>query len=305
MLDAQEKGSPAVEYLLKETSFSTCDNRFFGELEKEMLIPNNVNIYGRIRGATGLKGYKLRLEFPAESSIGYIKQPVSNSVDGDKRVLVYGLESLLNFDDYWWLPLADETEFSLALNLLPPFPDLNPVDLQISCRPDIAGGLKADVVTRIRIEAGEQIDNIFLRLSAPPAYPGVSMALTNFSGDRLEGPRPSLTVPDKLFPFPRLSLAKGQALEYSVTTSLAADPSSMIGLKCQQDVLGTRLILMSDSSPSSPPCSVKLLDPMNREVQVEKTIRSTILQASAQIMYSPFTIRNETRRPRAEEPIPA
>src|SRR5713101_4418120 len=153
---------PALEYLLKETSFSTCDNRFFGELEKEMLIPNNVNIYGRITGASSLKGYKVQLEFPEESAIGYIKQPASNTVQGDKRVLVYGLEDLLSFDDYWWLPLQGETEFSLLLNLLPPFPNLNPVDLQISCRPDVAAGLEADVTTTIRVEAEERIDNVFL-----------------------------------------------------------------------------------------------------------------------------------------------
>src|SRR6266508_3550072 len=146
---------PVVEYLLKEVSFSTCDNKFFGELEKEMLIPNNVNIYGKIRRATNLRNYSVRLDFPGETAIGYIKQPLSNTVRGTERVLTYGLEDVINFEDYWWLRLDGETEFSIRLNLLPPFPELKPAGLQISCQPDVAVGLEAEVTTTIGIEAEE------------------------------------------------------------------------------------------------------------------------------------------------------
>jgi hypothetical protein len=289
-------GSPAVEYLLKEVSFSTCDNRFFGELEKEMLIPNNINIYGKIKGAASLKSYKLRVEFPAETVIAYLKHPLSNEIEGSKRVLTYKLDDLINFDNYWWLPLQDETEFSLSLNLLPPFPELNPVDLQITCRPDIAVGLQTDVTTTVQLEAEEEIDNVFLRLGSPVyASPGVSMAITEYSGDEITEPRQSVTSPKKEFPFPRLSLKPGQTLEYKAKTRITADPSSMNFLKCQQDILNTKLLLLSESTPASLPCSVTVLNNLGLEVPIHKTVRSTILQANAQVMYSPFSIRRETQ----------
>jgi hypothetical protein len=195
------KDGPAVEYLLKEVSFSTCDNKFFGELEKEMLIPNNVNIYGKIRGATSLRDYVVRLEFPSETSIGYIKQPFSNAMERGGRVLTYRLEDVINFDDYWWLPLKGETEFSVRLNLLPPFPELKPVGLQISCQPDVAMGLEANVTTKIGIEAEEDIDQISLKLSAPMrAMPGIFIAIRGFSDDDITEPRQSVVSPKNEFP---------------------------------------------------------------------------------------------------------
>jgi hypothetical protein len=293
---------PAIEYLLKEVSFSTCDNRFFGELEKEMLIPSNINIYGRITGADSLRGYKLQLEFPEESAIGYIRQPLSNTTENHKRILAYNLEELINYDDYWWLPLEGETEFSVALNLLPPFPNLNPVDLAMSCQPDVAGGLEADVTTNVRLEAGEQIDNVYLKFTAPFVNPGISMSITAFSGDNVNTPRPSVNVPAKQFPFPRLALGKGQVLEYKVTTRINANPSSMSSLRCQQDILSTKLILLSRSTSAALPCGVKVVDDAAQEVPVNTTIRSTILQANAQIMYSPFSIRRE-QAPRPQQPV--
>lgn len=294
---------PVVEYLLKEVSFSTCDNRFFGELEKEMLIPSNINIYGRITGAEHLRGYKLRLEFPEESAIGYIRQPSSNTKENGKRALTYNLEELISYDDYWWLPLQGETEFSVALNLLPPFPNLNPVDLAIGCQPDVAGGIDVDVTTAVRLEAAEHIDNVYLKLSVPMTLPGISMSITSFSGDNVSSPRPSVSVPAKQFPFPRLALNKGQALEYKVTTKINANPSSMSSLRCQQDILSTKLILLSQSTPSALPCGVHLLDDAGLEVPVNTTVRSTVLQANAQIMYSPFSIRRE-QTPLPQHPIP-
>src|SRR6266851_1790415 len=99
MPDSRVDRGPVVDYLLKEVSFSTCDNKFFGELEKEMLIPNNLNIHGRIKGATNLKDYTLRLEFQDETVIAYLKRPLSNRVEESKRVLTYNLEELINYDD--------------------------------------------------------------------------------------------------------------------------------------------------------------------------------------------------------------
>src|SRR5207247_1169031 len=85
MSDFREKG-PVLDYLLKEVSLSTCDNSFFGQLEKEMLVPNNINIYGKITGATSsLNDYELRLEFPGETEIAYIKQPSSNTIEAERR----------------------------------------------------------------------------------------------------------------------------------------------------------------------------------------------------------------------------
>jgi len=302
MLAGVRDNGPAIEYLLKEVSFSTCDNRFFGELEKEMLIPSNINIYGRITGAASLQGYRLRLEFPEESAIGYIRQPSSNTTMDHQRILAYSLEELINFDDYWWLPLQGETEFSVALNLLPPFPNLNPVDLAMSCHPDVAGGLEADVTTTVRLEAEEQIDNVYLKFAAPTAHPGISMSISEFSGDNVKEPRQSVNVPAKQFPFPRLPLNKGQALEYKVTTRINANPSSMGSLRCQQDILSTRLILLSQSSPAALPCGVTVLDDTAHEIPIKTTIRSTVLQANAQIMYSPFSIRRE-QTPKPQQPV--
>ncbi len=290
-----------MDYLLKEVSFSTCDNKFFGELEKEMLIPNNLNIYGRLKRATSLKGYKLRLEFPDETVIAYLKQPLSNTVEGKRRILTYDLEDLINYDDYWWLPTEADTEFSLPLNLLPPFPQLNPVDLAISCRPDIAVGVEAEVNTTIRIKAEQNIDNMFLTMGIPPFFsPGVSMAITGYSEDSITDPRQFVTSPTRKFPFPRLSLRRGDTREYQVKTKINADLTGMTSLKCQQDLVKTRLLLLSDSSATEPPFNITVLDDEGQSLPVERTISSTILQALAQVMYSPFSIRRETPKQQRE-----
>jgi hypothetical protein len=293
-LDFQTKERPVVDYLLKEIAFSTCDNKFFGELEKEMLIPNNLNIFGRITGADNLRDHTLRVEFPRDTTIAFLKRPSSNIIENGKRVLTYPIEDLINYDDYWWLPLHGETEFVLQLNLLPPFPQLNPIDLAITCRPDIAVGVEAYVTTTISLKAEEHIDNIFLTMSTPPfAAPGVSMAITEYSGDDIAGPRQSVTAPAKKFPFPRLSLKPGEAREYKVTTKITADVGGMTSLKCQHDLLKTRLVLLSESSPPELPCAVSILDEDGNTIPVRRTARSTILQTQAQIMYSPFSIRRE------------
>ncbi len=290
----QFSGGPAVEYLLKEVSFSTCDNRFFGELEKEMLIPNNVNIHGRLKGAANLKDHTLNLEFPEETVIGYIKKPLSNTIQGSKRVLTYRLDDLVNFDDYWWFPLKEETEFYLGLNLLPPFPSLNPLDLQITCRPDVAVGLESHVTTTIGLEAEEQIDNLFVKVGVPPqSLPGTSLSITQFSGDNISEPRQSVTSPSKGYPFPKLSLKKGESLEYKATVRISSDPSRMSFLRCQQDIASMRLLALSHSTPDAAPCSVAIIDGNGREIPVLNAIRSTILHANAQVMYSPFSVRKE------------
>lgn len=283
-----------MDYLLKEVSFSTCDNKFFGELEKEMLIPNNLNLYGRIKGAKSLKDHKLRLEFPDETVIAYLKRPLSSRTENGKRTLTYQLEDLINYDNYWWLPLHDETEFSLALNLLPPFPRLNPVDLEISCRPDIAVGVEAYVTTTLRIKPEENIDQMFMTLSTPQYLgPGTSIAITEYSEDPSKEIRQSVTTPVKQFPFPQLSLEKGESREYKVRSKISADLTAMTSLKCQQDLLKTKLVLISASTPKENPVSVTLLDNNDNEVSIARTQKSTILQASAQIMYSPFSIHRD------------
>jgi hypothetical protein len=292
--DTRRNDVPVVDYLLKEISFSTCDNKFFGDLEKEMLIPNNLNIYGRIRGATSLKDYKLKLEFPDDIVIAYLKRPLSSKTENGKRTLTYLFDDLINYDSYWWIPLQTETEFSLALNLLPPFPRLNPVDLEISCRPDIAVGVEAYVTSTLRIKAEEGIDQLFMNLSTPQYLsPGTSMAITEYTEDTSREPRQSVTTPVKQFPFPPLSLEKGDSREYKVKTRITADLAAMTSLKCQQDLLKTRLVLMSGSAPSELPCGVTLMDNNGKEVQIERTMKSTVLQATAQVMYSPFSIHRE------------
>ncbi len=299
-------GGPRIDYLLKEVSFGTCDSRFFSELESPMLIPNNLNVHARIKGARGLKDYKLRLEFPDETVIGYVKEPLSNMVEGKKRVLTYKLEELINYDDYWWLPTRDETEFSLGLNLLPPFPELNPVELQIACRPDIAVGLEAYVTSTVHIKAKEHVDNLFLKLSTPGyAAPGVSMAITEYSDDEITEPQQSVTSPKKQFPFPRLSMKPGESLEYRVKTRITADPSSMTFLRCQQELLNTKLLILSESSPSGLPCGVRVMDDLERDIPVDRTVRSTVLQANAQVMYSPFSILKEDAPKRREALVEA
>jgi len=293
-------GGPAIDFLLKEVSYSTCDNKFFGELEKEMLIPNNIDIHGKIQGAKSLRNYNLRIDLPQETVIGYIKKPVSSNIQGDLRVLTYNLEDLINFEDYWWFQLQGETEFHLALNLLPPFPRLNPVDLQISCQPDIAVGLNTNITTKVRLEAEQHIDNIFLKFTAPVMpSPGVSMAISRFSGYEITEPRTTITSPKKEFPFPQLSLNPGQSLDYELVTKINADPSSMLFLRCQQDILSTRLVMLSKSTPADLPCAVTIADEEGHEIPILRTTRSTILQANAQIMYSPYSMRSEEiARPR-------
>lgn len=297
MPGSQNNGGPAIEYLLKEVSYSTCDNRFFGQLEKEMLIPNKVNIHGRIRGITSIGDYKLRLEFPGEAVIGYFKQPLTNTVESARRILTYKLGDLVNYDDYWWYPLGSETEFYLPLHLLPPYPEFNPLNLDIECRPDIAVGLETYVTTRIRLDAQEGIDYLSLRLSTPGhGAPGISTAITEYSDDAITEPREFVVSPKKDFPFPRLSMRKGQSLEYSVKTRIQTEPSKMSFLRCETDVLTTKLLTLSESSSTGPPCGVSILNGEGQAVPVEKTVRSTVLQASAWIMYSPFSARQETPR---------
>ena len=298
-------GSPGIEYLIKEVSFSTCDNKFFGELESEMLIPNNVSIYGKIKNATSLRNYRVRVEFPGETSVGYIKQPLSNNLENDKRVLKYSLEELINFDDYWWLPLDGETEFSLRLNLLPPFPDLRPVRMEMTCRPDVAVGLEADVTTKIRLEAEEDIDHMMLKLTAPMrSMPGLFIAIASYSEDTITELRQSIVSPEKQFPVQRLSIKKGKSLDYEVRTHITGDPSNMQFLKCEQDILGAKLITLSDSTPSALPCGVVVENQNGDAIPIRRTVKSTILQATGQVMYSPFSVRREAKTP-AKIAVPA
>src|SRR5207247_11303224 len=84
---------PVVDYLLKEVSFSTCDNKFFGELEKEMLIPNNLNVYGRIKEANTLKENNLGLEFPEKTVMAYWKLPFSTPTKIERRLLTKTLKT--------------------------------------------------------------------------------------------------------------------------------------------------------------------------------------------------------------------
>jgi len=294
MPDAPTERGPVIEYLLKEVSFSTCDDKFFGELEKEMLIPNNLNIYGRISGAESLHGYTLQAEFPEDTVLAYLKAPATNSVKDGKRLLTYMLEDLVNYEDYWWLPLHGETEFVLQLNLLPPFPKLNPVDLRISCNPDVAVGVDTYVTTTVGLQAEQHIDNLFLTLSAPSYRdPGMQVTISGFSGDDIQEPRQSVTVPEKQFPFPRVNLKPGEAKEYKVKTRIKADLTGMTRLKCQHNLLHTKLVLLSESAPREPPCSISVIDSNGRQVPIKKTERSTLLTAQAQIMYTPFSIRRE------------
>ncbi len=292
---SRDRNGPAVEYLLKEVSFSTCDNRFFGELEKEMLVPNNINIFGRITGATNLDDYRVRVKFLQDTAIGYIKEPLSDTIEESRKVLTYKLEDLINYDDYWWLPLKGETEFRIQLNLLPPFPQLAPVGLDVACRPDVVVGLNADVTTSVRLEAVEDIDYISLALTAPQhAGAGVSMAITEYSDDSLDAPTQTVSSPRKEFPYPRLSLRKGQTAEYKTKTRITSDPSKMNFLRCQQDVMSVKLLALSATSPTAAPCAVSIGEENGNEMPVENTVRSTVLQVNAQIMYSPYSIRRET-----------
>ncbi len=292
---SRDRNGPAVEYLLKEVSFSTCDNRFFGELEKEMLVPNNINIFGRITGATNLDDYRVRVKFLQDTAIGYIKEPLSDTIEESRKVLTYKLEDLINYDDYWWLPLKGETEFRIQLNLLPPFPQLAPVGLDVAYRPDVVVGLNADVTTSVRLEAVEDIDYISLALTAPQhAGAGVSMAITEYSDDSLDAPTQTVSSPRKEFPYPRLSLRKGQTAEYKTKTRITSDPSKMNFLRCQQDVMSVKLLALSATSPTAAPCAVSIVEENGNEMPVEKTVRSTVLQVNAQIMYSPYSIRRET-----------
>jgi hypothetical protein len=259
-----------------------------------MLIPNNLNIYGRIKGAKNLRDYKLRAEFPEDTVIAYLKHPLSNQVAQNRRTLTYAMEDLINYEDYWWFPLEGETEFILSLNLLPPFPDLNPVDLMISCTPDIAVGVDTEVTTSVKIRAQENVDNLYLQMAVPPfANRGVGMSISQYSEDDVKEPRQSVTSPQTEFPFPQLSLKQGESKEYKVKTRIRADAANMTNLKCQQDILRAKIIILSKSSPSGPPCAISILNRNGEPIPVSKTQRSTILQAQAQIMYSPFSIRRD------------
>jgi hypothetical protein len=302
MPDAPSERGPVIEYLLKEVSFSTCDDKFFGELEPEMLIPNNLNIHGRISGAETLRDYELHAEFPEDTALAYLKAPKTNTVKNGKRLLTYMLEDLVNYEDYWWLPLPGETEFVLPLNLLPPFPKLNPVDLKISCNPDVAVGVDTYVTTTIGLQAEQHVDNLFLTFSAPPYRdPGMQVTISAFSGDDIQEPRQSVSVPKKEFPFPRVSMKPGETKEYKVRTRIKADLTGMTRLKCQHNLLHTKLVLLSESSPTEPPCSISVISGNGDPVPVKRTERSTLLTAQAQIMYTPFSIRREEQRSKEPE----
>jgi hypothetical protein len=287
--DLQSNG-PAVEHLIKELSFSTCSHDFFGELEKEMLVPNNVNVYGRITSATSLRSYKIRAEFPENAVIGYSKHPLDSRTEGDKRILIYSLKELINFDEYYWYPIRNETVFSLTLNLLPPFPELRTVGLQIACRPDTAVGPESSVKTTIGIEAMQDVDYVSLKVSTPMrSTPGISTAITEHSGDQIHEPRQVVTTPGNDFPFPRLGLKTGQNLEYTVTTKISADPRNISFLRCEQDILSTRLLALCESTPYGLPCGISVLDENDKAIPILRTTRSDVYQATAQILYSPFS----------------
>ncbi len=307
MPDAKTNGGPVIEYLLKEVSFSTCDDKFFGELEKEMLIPNNLNIYGRISGAQNLRNYTLQAEFPETTVLAYLKSPKTNQVRNGIRKLTYALEDLVNYDDYWWLPLPGETEFVLSLNLLPPFPQLNPLDLRISCNPDVAVGLDTTVTTTIGLKAEEKVDNAFLTFSAPPyAGPGMQVTISEFSGDDIREPRLSVSVPTRQYPFPKIGMDRGESKEYKVKTRIRSDPTGMTRLKCQHSILTSKLVLLSETTPTDLPCSISILDGDGRPTMVKKTMKSTLLSGTAQIMYTPFSIRREQQVKEPEQvPVPA
>lgn len=297
---AAERG-PVIEYLLKEVSYSTCDDKFFGELEKEMLIPNNLNIYARLSGAETLDSYKLKAEFSEDVALGYLKAPETNVVKDGKRVLTYNVHDLVNYEDYWWLPLKGETEFVLPLNLLPPFPRLNPIDLNIACNPQIAIGLDTHVTTTIGIRAEEHVDNILLTVNTPYREQGMHVSITEFSGDNMHEPRMSLSVPKKEYPFPRISLKPGESKEYIVKTRIQADLEGMTKLKCQHNLLTTKLVVLSESAPHEPPCSITLLDENGTAVPVKRTERSTLLSGTAQIMYTPFHINRPSKTTEPEK----
>jgi len=157
------------------------------------------------------------------------------------------------------------------------------------------------VNTTIRIKAEQNIDNMFLTMGIPPFFsPGVSMAITGYSEDSITDPRQFVTSPTRKFPFPRLSLRRGDTREYQVKTKINADLTGMTSLKCQQDLVKTRLLLLSDSSATEPPFNITVLDDEGQSLPVERTISSTILQALAQVMYSPFSIRRETPKQQRE-----
>lgn len=264
-----------------------------------MLVPNNINIYGRLSSARDLDHYWVKLEFPRENAIAYVKEPASSMLDGDRRKLTYRLGSLINFDDYWWHPLQGETDFSLKLNMLPPFPRLNPLDLQIACKPDIAVGLETDVTTHVRVAAEERIDSLFIRHTAPRfVSPGISIEISKYSGDDLGGPRQSVTTPKERYPIETLSLSPGESREYRVETRIRANPKQMAQLKCQQSLLTTKIVALSNSTPEGPPCDVSIVDDDGNAMPIRRTVRSTVLQASAEIMHSPFSLQQDPSEPR-------
>jgi hypothetical protein len=121
----------------------------------------------------------------------------------------------------------------------------------------------------------------------------MQVTIAGFSGDDIQEPRQSITVPQKQFPFPRVSMKPGEAKEYKVKARIKADPTNMTRLKCQHNLLHTKLVLMSESTPGEPPCSISVVDSNGRSVPVKRTERSTLLTAQAQIMYTPFSIRRE------------
>jgi hypothetical protein len=89
-------------------------------------------------------------------------------------------------------------------------------------------------------------------------------------------------------------MRRGQALDFKVKTTITADPSNMVFLKCEQDILTAKLLVLSNSNPAGLPCGVTILDDKGLEIPIQRTVRSTILQATAQVMYSPFSIHRES-----------
>lgn len=278
------------DYLLKQVSYGTCSNKFLAELEKEMLVPNNVRVHGTLKGVSSISGYTVCLDFPANDRIAFLKKPTTNFLDGQRRVVRYRLEELIDFDNYWWFPLKDETQFSITLNFLPPFPDVDLVNLQISCNPHSVVGSDAAVTTNLHMEAVEDIDYLFLNLGVQQhPSPGIQLSITDFSDYHLENPVQSVFSPRREFPFPKLSLTARGALEYHATCRIRAEPANMRFLKCEQDILETRLFALSESIPSGSPCGVTVTDPNGQEIAITRTIRANFYTATAQVFYSPFS----------------
>jgi len=84
-------------------------------------------------------------------------------------------------------------------------------------------------------------------------------------------------------------MAKGQRIEYQVTSKITADLLKMGFLRCEQDILNIRLIAVSETETLRSHYTARIFDEKHNEVPILRKFTSDIYSTNARVLYSPFS----------------